>query len=288
MNILTILREVIEAETVEFDPRTDALRKERQVLSLADSDLAAVEMAARLSESRGGSVNLLAWGSEAIEQALREPLARCGGGILRVWDGAQAESDPLAAVELLAAAVRLHPNRPDLILMGVDAGDPLGQVLPPMLAAMLDLPIVTGVVELEASPESNSLVATRRIGRGLREELEVELPALLTVDARVSTPRSATWHEYLHAFQVGIPLKSRKELGCTPRSSSPATELLEVVRPRPFPKRIDVPDGALPPDERIGQVLDADSPQRGGQIVEGEPRELAAQLIAFLKQRKIL
>ncbi len=56
-----------------------------------------------------------------------------------------------------------------------------------MLAALLDLPQATNVSEITIS--DNSLTAVREVDGGL-ETLNLSLPAVLTTDLRLNTPRN--------------------------------------------------------------------------------------------------
>lgn len=78
-------------------------------------------------------------------------------------------------------------EKPDIILLGKQAIDDDCNQVGQMLAALLDLPQATNVSEITIS--DNSLTAVREVDGGL-ETLNLSLPAVLTTDLRLNTPRN--------------------------------------------------------------------------------------------------
>jgi electron transfer flavoprotein alpha subunit len=139
--------------------------------------------------TEGPSVTVVTLGPPSAEDSLREAIA-WGldrdvdiDGIL-VSDPAFAGSDTLATARALAAALRLTGPY-DLVLTGRNSVDSETGQVPPELAELLDVPLLTGVRELRL--EGGTAYARCEHDDGW-VEAEVELPALLTCAERLIAP----------------------------------------------------------------------------------------------------
>ena len=65
-------------------------------------------------------------------------------------------------------------------------------------------------------------------------------------------------------------------------------EVTGLTYPRPRPKRIFTPDSGQPAGERIKQIMSAGLARRRSRILEGPPREIAAELVKLLRRHKII
>lgn len=134
-------------------------------------DASALECALQIS---GASVTLLSMGREEVAEMLRS-LTRLGAAhAVLLTDAAFAGADTLAtAYALSLAAKRLNP---DLIICGRQSVDGDTAQTGPCLAALLGLPVLTHVLELQGASETGVRCRTR-----FGEE-SAALPALLTVE----------------------------------------------------------------------------------------------------------
>lgn len=96
---------------------------------------------------------------------------------------------------LLARAV--GESAYDLILTGVMSQDLMAGQTGPMVAHLLDLPCATAVVK--AKVQGKTLAAERELDGGYMEELEITLPALVSIQAGGYTPRYPTLSNMLKA-----------------------------------------------------------------------------------------
>jgi electron transfer flavoprotein beta subunit len=97
----------------------------------------------------------------------------------------------------------------DLILCGAQASDDGYALVGVMLASLLRIPYVTMVKRLELI--NGSLRTIRELEEGLEEIVEVELPALLTIQTGINEPRYASIMAMRRARQkeiVAFDLKS--------------------------------------------------------------------------------
>lgn len=151
-------------------------------------DEAAVEAALRLTENgadpkqRLGEVVVVSLGPPEAESIIRTALA-CGA-----TRGIHIEADDEALdARLVAHALRVVAlrERPDLILLGRKTVDREGASVGPILATMLDVPMVSAATSIV---ETDDALLVRRHTDQLSLLLRVRLPAVISVDLRVVFP----------------------------------------------------------------------------------------------------
>ena len=175
MRILVCVKAVPATAQVQVDGQF-RLRRDGVSLQWNVADEAALECALRLRGERG-NITLLSMGPSALEEPLRELLARGGDEAVLITDPAMVGADTYATAGALAAAVeRIGPF--DLILCGRRAIDGETGQVPSMLAAALGWPCVTNVDRVTSG--AGGLIAERRLENGTAQ-LEVALPAVLSV-----------------------------------------------------------------------------------------------------------
>jgi electron transfer flavoprotein beta subunit len=157
----------------------------RFVISALDE--VAIEEGLRLKERHRGEVMLFALGPPGAEEQLRTGLAMgADRGILVVYEGFP-DSDLVARG--LAAVCR--EERPDLVLMGKVSPDTEAGQAGQLAAEYLDLPQATFASKIELDADGSKAVITREVEGG-HERVEVQLPAVVTCDFRLNTPRYAS------------------------------------------------------------------------------------------------
>jgi electron transfer flavoprotein alpha subunit len=135
------------------------------------------------------AVTVITLGPPAAEDVLREAIAwglerACDIDGILVSDPAFAGSDTLATARALAAALRLTGPY-DLVLAGRNSVDSETGQVPPELAELLGVPLLTGVRQLRL--EGTTLQARCEHDDGW-VDVEVGLPALLTCAERLIAP----------------------------------------------------------------------------------------------------
>ena len=131
-------------------------------------DESALECALRLSSD----VTVVTMGPKSCEDVLK-PLTRLGAKAVLISDTAYAGSDTLATSYILSEAIKKMEY--DLILCGRQSVDGDTAQVGPMLATMLNIPLITNALSVEE--ESESVTAKTRLG-----EETAKLPALVTVE----------------------------------------------------------------------------------------------------------
>ncbi|WP_417226176.1 electron transfer flavoprotein subunit beta/FixA family protein [Amphritea sp.] len=167
----------------------------------------AVEQAVRLKEAGVASeVIVVSMGDKSCQEQIRTALA------LGADRGIQIETDTspdsLSAAKLLKALVQ--EEQPQLVIMGKQSIDTDNNQTGQMLAALLDYPQGTFVSEM--SVEGDKVQITREIDGGL-QSLELDLPAIVTVDLRLNDPRYASLPNIMKAKRKPLAVKTPADLG---------------------------------------------------------------------------
>lgn len=288
LNICVCIKQTPDSASVYVDPVTGEVDSERFVQVLNPADACAVEAAVRLKEQTGGTVKVLTLGPKDAEGALRAALAIGAGSALRLWNPRAGEWDPFTVAAAIASWLQHELSIPDLILCGGSTSDWSSGIVGPALAQQLDLPQVTGIVQLNLLKEQEpvTLRLTRRLERGYHELLEAELPLLITVNGDLNEPRYPSLPAHLAALQAHIPVLDPLPLmDDVWLDSSDEMTLLEIHTPRPRPHRIPAPDSRHSAYQRIGEIVAGGATGRQTRLLEGSPEELARALVEFLKAR---
>lgn len=226
MRIIVPIKQVPETGNVKMDEETGTIIREGSERIINPLDLYALEKAIQLKEEVGGTVAAISMGPPAAAEALREAVAMgCDEAVL-ITDKEFAGSDTWATSIILSESIR-HLGDYDLIIAGERATDgDTGQV-GPNLAASLDLPLATFIRRMEiishpgegdedgsvggtggpgteVSGEPAGIRVERLIEEGY-EELELPLPALVTVVKEITYPRLPTLRGKQRARTLEIP-----------------------------------------------------------------------------------
>ncbi|MES2258500.1 MAG: electron transfer flavoprotein subunit beta/FixA family protein [Pseudomonadota bacterium] len=175
-------------------------------MSMNPFDEIAVEEALKLREAGVVSeVVVVSIGSAACQETLRNAMAMgAERGILVQTD---ADLQPLAVARLLAAVCRRE--QPQLAILGKQAiDDDAGQV-GQMLAALNDWPQATFASKVQVS--GGEAVIEREVDGGL-ETVAIALPAVITTDLRLNTPRYVTLPNIMKAKKKPLDVLTPGEL----------------------------------------------------------------------------
>ncbi|MEW6082530.1 MAG: electron transfer flavoprotein subunit beta/FixA family protein [Bacillota bacterium] len=182
---------------ITIDPARKTLRKEGIDRVISPLDRHALEAAARLKETYGGTVTALCMGSLPAEMNLKQALALGADQGVFLSDPAFSGADTLTTARPLAAAIR-KIGQIDLVLSGSTSYyGSTGQV-GPQVAAFLGMPYVGGVKALEMVDGSLHLEAQ---GDTAIMTIEAPLPVVVGVLKEVNTPRGLRLSDMVRARQ---------------------------------------------------------------------------------------
>jgi electron transfer flavoprotein beta subunit len=173
----------------------------------------AVEEALKLREAgKATEVIVVSCGTSACQETLRTALAM--GADRAVLVETDAELQPLAVAKLLKAVAARESA--GLVILGKQAIDDDANQTGQMLAALLDWPQAVFASKVEVGDGTAKVV--REIDGGL-ETVEVKLPAIVTTDLRLNTPRYATLPNIMKAKKKPLEVVKPADLGVdvTPR-----------------------------------------------------------------------
>ena len=203
MKIAVCIKRVVDMET-RFRVGGDgaSIDESGAKYDVNDFDLYAIEAALQLREKAGtGEVVVVSLGPPAAQEQIRKALSLgADRGVHLTAD--QIPSDGLAIARALAAELR--DGAYDLILFGKMAIDSSSQAVGPMVAELLARPLVSAVFKLTIDGTRGTAGRTLE---GATETIEFPLPAVLTIDEGLNTPRLPNLRGIMAAKKK--PLESR-------------------------------------------------------------------------------
>ncbi len=226
MKVLIPVKRVIDYNVkARVKPDQSGVELANVKMSMNPFDEIAVEEAIRLKE-KGKVTEIVAVsiGPQQAQETLRTALAIGADRALLIQSDTDLE--PLAVAKVLAAVAA--EEKPDLIIMGKQAIDGDNNAAGQMLAALLGWPQATFASKVEVA--GGKATVTREVDGGL-QTIEVELPAVITVDLRLNEPRYASLPNIMKAKKKPLDVKAVADLGV---DVSPKLQVVKVTEP---PKR---------------------------------------------------
>jgi electron transfer flavoprotein beta subunit len=214
-----------------------------------EPDAYALEEALQLKEKHGGEVIALCAGPARASQTIREALAKGADRALHIEAENLASFDTLGIAKLLAKAV--EAEKPDLILTGLQSDDLGYGQTGVVLAEILGLPHGTIIMAVEKT--DGGIRVKRELEDGWFQNVEMPLPAVLTIQSGINKLRYATLMGIKKAKTKEIKRLTTGDLGVT---ATPTAIISRVYLP-----------------QRTKQT----------QMLEGTAKEAAAKLVEKLK-----
>jgi electron transfer flavoprotein beta subunit len=244
LDILICIKRVPDTETrVKIGGDGTAIEPSGVKYVMSPYDEFALEAALRTKEAAGsGEVALLTLGDASSTETLRAGLAM-GADRALLLKG-DVTMDGLATAKALAGEV--EASGAPLVLFGVKAADDDQQQTGPMVATLLGRPCATAVASFEVG---DGVVTAHREVEGGAEEVELTLPAVLTITKGAFEPR--------YASLKGIMAAKRKPL---------EEKEVQVAESRLVVRSLE-----MPPARPEGRIV-------------GEGAEAAGELIRLLRE----
>jgi electron transfer flavoprotein beta subunit len=216
MKILVPVKRVASLEE-DFRIRADGRDVEADDLNydLNEWDNFSLEQAVLIKEAASSEVQVVVAtvGPEESDEILRSCLAKGADRALRIWDESITGSDPIAIARILAAIA--GKETPDLVLAGAQSSDHGFATTGIALSAALNWPHVAVVNGLRYSAGDAQAVATRELEGGATQDVELTLPAVLTIQLGINKPRYASLRAIKQAAAKPIEVLGLGELGLT-------------------------------------------------------------------------
>lgn len=208
MKILVGLKRVVDYTVrVQVKPDGSGVAIDGVKMSINPFDEIALEEALRLREAgKATEVIVVSIGQQASMQQIDTGLAMgANRGILVKTDHAL---QPLTAARVFAKLV--EKEQPGLVILGKQAIDDDNSQTAQMLAALIDRPQATFASKVEIDGQVARV--TREVDVGL-ETLEIDLPAVISVDLRLNTPRFIKLPDIMKAKSKPLETIAFAELG---------------------------------------------------------------------------
>src|SRR5271165_4432032 len=224
--IMVCIKRVVDYNVrIRVKPDGSGVMLDGVKMSVNPFDEIALEEALRIKE-RLGNVEIVAVsiGIADTQQQLRTALAMGADRAILVQTDAAVE--PLTAAQTLLAVAR--KENPDLTLLGKQAIDDDANQTGQLLAALWDRPQATYASKIEISGAKAAV--TREVDAGL-ETIEIDLPAVISVDLRLNEPRYVKLPDIMKAKKKPLDVTSLEALGVS------AGQQIKVVKTDPPPQR---------------------------------------------------
>lgn len=251
MNIIVPIKQVPDlVEELEINEEGTDLNRDAVKYKINEFDDHALEEALQLKAETGGIVTVLALDGDETDKMLYTAIAKGSDkGVKVTGDFAGGVATHLAAK---AMANVIGTMSYDLILTGVQAVDDRDGQMGVLLANYLGVPHVSVVTGVKV--DGGKAVVHKEYSGGVMAELEVDLPAVLGIQAARETPR------YVAVSRVRQVTKEAK---------------LEEV---------EAGDVAINVGSKVRRMM---KPEKGShaEMIEGSPEEIADKIMALMKEK---
>jgi electron transfer flavoprotein beta subunit len=262
MKIMVAVKQVTALDD-DFEFRADGRDVDPDffIRDLNEWDDFSLEEAVKIKEASAEPVEVVvvSVGPGEVDESLRKCLAKGADRAVRIWDDAIEGSDAVAIARVLAAAAKRED--PDLVFAGVQSSDQSYASTGIATAAFLGWPHAAVVTHLGYTAGANSAVFRRELEGGLLHEVQIQCPAVLTLQLGINTPRYASLRSIKQAAAKPIELWTLTDLGLDAAAVGEAGSASRV-------RRMYVPDKGR------------------AQLIEGDAATQAAKLAAIIREFK--
>jgi len=260
LKILTTVKKVVDVE-LTMHVEDGAIVEDGLQYVINAWDESAVEASVQFKENNGAETTLVSIGGGDNTDMIRRCYAMGIEKGIHIDDPALDKADSSIFAKVLQKVFEAGDY--DLVITGKQAQDTDSGQTGIILAEYLGLPCVSNVVAIEVMDDQHIKVS--RSGDAGKEIVELELPAVITVDVSINEPRLPQMRGIMMAKKKKIDVMDLAALGTSP----------------------DEVGGATPKSE-IAEFMTSES-RKGGQKFEGDAAEITAQVVDLLaNEAKVL
>jgi electron transfer flavoprotein beta subunit len=226
MKILVGIKRVVDYNVrVRVLPDGSGVDTDGVKMSVNPFDEIALEEALRIREAgNADEVIVVSAGGDECQQQLRTGLAMGADRAIQIQT-----SESLQPLSVARAFLKIiEREEPGLVILGKQAIDDDNSQTGQMLAAIWDRPQATFVSKVTLN--GNTAAIVREVDSGL-ENIEIDLPAVVTVDLRLNEPRFVKLPDIMKAKRKPLDVLSLDELGVAVEGN------LNIGRHTPPPQR---------------------------------------------------
>lgn len=230
MKIVAAIKVVPDDEAIKVagDRSLDASKAKEKISTY---DLNAIEAGAQLAAATGG--NLVAvtasYKGATSKKVQKDILARGPEELFAYADEKLATADSLATAKALQALLGQVGDY-DLVLCGDGSADMFAGAVDAQLAALLDVPVVNKVTKI--TPEGDKVVVERTLDTVV-EEIEVPLPAVISVSPEIAQPRITGMKDIMAAGKKPAHVDAIDAV-------DGAVDVAEIKAPEPAPRKQEI------------------------------------------------
>ena len=268
-NIAVCIKQVPNTNQVKIDKKTGTLIRKGIKSICNPDDKNALEEALRLKDNYDNvKITVISMGPSQASIILKEALAMGADRGILLSDRKFAGSDTLATSTILASALRKiqEEEEIDIIFCGRQAIDGDTAQVGPQIAQHLDLPIISYVQELEYLGDKVQVKRALENGYML---MESQIPVVLTTINELNTPRYPHMQRIFDVFGENplIPVETW------------------TVDDLPDLDRTQIGLNGSP--TRVKKTYTPDRTFKG-EILKGDPMNVAQLLVESLKEKQII
>ena len=256
MKILVCVKQVPDMES-QFKPDAAGVwfAEDDLAFRMNEYDEFAVEQAVQLKEQLAGEpdITALSIGPDRVVETLKKALAMGCDRAVHVQDSVAHSRDPWQIARMIASFGQGEGF--DVVFAGLQSEDQGSAQVGVLAAEFLGFTCVTTVVGFQCS--EGVITVRRELEGGLRAVVRLKLPAVVTCQSGLNTPRYPTLPNIMKA--------TRKEI-------------------------LAVPSGSLLTGEPLSFTVGVYLPVKRGEatVLEGDVADVADRLLAILMQRALV
>lgn len=260
MKILTTVKKVVDVE-LNMHVENGAIIEDGLQYVINAWDENAVEASVQIKEQNDVETTLVSVGGGDNTDMIRRCYAMGIEKGIHIEDPALDRADSSIFAKVLQKVYQKGDY--DLVITGKQAQDTDSGQTGIMLAEYLGLPCVSNVIAIEVMDDQHIKVS--RSGDAGTEVVELELPAVITVDVSINEPRLPQMRGIMMAKKKAIDVMDLAALGTSPDEvgcASPKSEVVEFM---------------------------ASKTRKGGKKFEGDAAQITAEVVNLLaNEAKVL
>ncbi len=216
MNILVCVKQVPDLEA-KFVPNADGswFDESGMVFRMNEYDAFAVEAALRIRESTGGQatdVTVLSIGPQRTREVILKAIAMGADHGVHILDPVADEREPWQIAAMIAGFAASQSF--DLLLTGMQSSDRGSAQVGLLVAELLGITGVSAAVGLSLA--GRVLTADRELEGGAHERVRFALPALVTCQLGLNSPRYPTLPGIMKSKKAQVTVLNPDSVGLCP------------------------------------------------------------------------
>jgi electron transfer flavoprotein beta subunit len=210
LNVIVCVKQVPATTEVKMNQETNTIIREGIESVINPFDTYAVEEGLRIKENSDGKVTVLSMGIPSVAEMMKETIALGVDDCVLLSDRSFAGADTLATSYALSMGIKKIGGY-DLIICGKQATDGDTAQVGPSLAEKLGIPHTTYVRNI--SEIGDGRIKCQRLTDDGYDDIELTLPALITVVKEINEPRLPSIKGMMRAKKAEVTVWTADDIG---------------------------------------------------------------------------